>query len=274
VDDFAFGKDANARALTTDSAGNVYVVGQTTIILSGHPSTNYWTVRKGTTNPDGSMAWSTVDTFVVPNAYQHIANAWGCFSHPTAGLFVVGDADGGGQKGNVGQWIVRRSLDQGATWGTVDAYQLDSTSDANAYGIGADASGNIYVVGYGGQKSGSSSILHWIVRKSSNGGSSWSTVDNFITSSRQAIARGFEVDSSGNLFVIGNRVDSSNIGHWVVRKNPGGVGTWATVDDFQYVSGQPAAGHALVGDGSGNMFGAGNGRDAAGVQHWIVRRTP
>ena len=26
--------------------------------------------------------------------------------------------------------------------------------------------------------------------------------------------------------------------------------------------------------GAAFMFGAGNGRDAAGVQHWIVRRTP
>ena len=263
VDDFTFSGSV-PRALTTDSSGNVYVVGGATIV-----STNYWIVRKGTTNPDGSMAWSIVDAFV-KNAYN---NANGCFSHPTAGLFVVGSTEDGGQKSFAGQWIVRRSLDHGATWTTVDAYQLSSNQGASASGIGADASGNIYVVGNGAQKAGSASPAHWIVRKSSNGGSSWTTVDNFIPSSGQATARGFAADSVGNLFVIGNRYGSLvSSSRWVVRKNPGGVGSWSTVDDFQYASGQEAVGQALVADLSGNVFGAGYGKDAAGVQHWLVRK--
>src|ERR1043166_121231 len=261
VDDFAFGRYTNPRALTTDSAGNVYVVGQGTVVVSGNPSTNYWVVRKGTPGGDGSISWSTVDTFLVPNAYQHYANASGCFAHPTAGLFVVGSAEGGGRKGDVAQWVVRRSLDGGTTWATVDAYQLDSTAGAAAYGAGADASGNIYAVGHAVQTIKGATSDHWIVRKSTNGGTSWATVDNFIGSSSQAIARGFAADSSGNLFVIGN------VGHWLVRKNPGGVGTWVTVDDFQNATGQ-----ALLSDSSGDVFGAGYGSDAAGVEHWIVRK--
>src|SRR5439155_17629554 len=74
-------------------------------------------------------------------------------------------------------WYVRRSLDGGATWSTVDAY-----AGGQAKGIGADAPGNIYAVGANGS--------HWIVRKSTNGGASWATVDDFypcITTSAKPV---------------------------------------------------------------------------------------
>ena len=43
------------------------------------------------------------------------------------------------------------------------------------YAIGADALGNIYVVG----NSSATSPIHWLTRKSSDGGYSWSTVDDY-----------------------------------------------------------------------------------------------
>jgi hypothetical protein len=74
--------------------------------------------------------------------------------------FVVGSGKGGGKKGADQQWYVRRSLNGGVTWSTVDTYLGGS-----ARGIGADGAGNVYVVG--------SNAGHWIVRRSNNGGGSW-----------------------------------------------------------------------------------------------------
>ena len=86
----------------------------------------------------------------------------------------------------VSAWIVRRSQDGGATWSTMDTfYGSVSTGKGTTYYIGAahairaDAAGNIYAAGQLGIPNKSSTSWEWVVRKSSNGGNSWSTVDTF-----------------------------------------------------------------------------------------------
>jgi hypothetical protein len=269
----AFPEEANAVA--TDSAGNVYVAGRvTTAADTLHPS---WIVRK---SADHGTSWSTVDTFN-PGAG---ASAWGVLCHPTAGIFVAGYGTatrGTGRRITTqGYWYVRRSQDGGATWTTVDAYAGGSAS-----GIGADASGNIHVVG---NNSG-----HWIVRKSANGGASWATEDDFVlcvttTSSSKpyktqtlcsvTYAHGFGSDSNGNLFVVGyGRSSSSNDEPWVVRRQTAGTATWQTVDTFDYPGGHVATALSVVGDNSGHVFVGGWGydtTDAYGAYHWLVRKFP
>jgi hypothetical protein len=172
-------------------------------------------------------------------------------------------------------WTTCRSLDSGATWTAVDN---GFTGEPSA--IGADALGNIYVVGTGSN--------HWIVRKSSNGGSSWSTVDAFqycvtTTSTRppktqtqcySAAANGFAMDAYGNLFVVGYGASSSSSSSytWIVRENPGGTGAWQTVDAFQATPGFRTIASAAAADALGHVYVAGFADDAAGAAHWIVRK--
>jgi hypothetical protein len=255
-----------ARGVATDSAGNVYVAGDNSANI-----TRSWIVRKGTTT---GTSWSTVDTFS-PGGF---GSARAVLCHPSAGIFIAGRGYGGGRKGADQQWYVRRSLDSGATWTTVDAYLGGS-----AESIGADASGSIYVVGYNGS--------HWIVRKSSNGGTSWATVDDFLasittvstrppyktqTTYYPTYARNFAADGNGNLVVVGNAQPSgypaSN--QWVVRMNPGGTNGWQTVDTFQYVFGKETAPYGITADNSGHVLVGGYGADAANVYHWLVRKFP
>ena len=124
-------------------------------------------------------------------------------------------------------WVVRRSTDGGATWQTVETFQLSSGKTAEASGIGTDALGNLYVVGYAWTPSGSLNAVHWMVRKSTNGGTSFSTVDDFGTTSS---AQRFVATPSGDLYVAGFTSTATG-NHWIVRKNPGGTGTWSTIDD-------------------------------------------
>ncbi len=249
VDQFALaGSNNRANAITADAAGNLYVVGQADA-GSNHTT---WIVRR---SQDGGTTWSTVDSI---SGGASLAAANGVFVSPTEGIFVAGVTPGG-RKGNLLVWTVRRSLDGGNTWATVDSYQLNSSYDAMANSLGADAAGNLYAVGWADSKSTASlGTDHWTVRKSTNGGGAWTTVDDFApaTTSHTRAAR-FAKDSAGNLYVVGQVSNS-----WVVRSNPLGQGAWSTVDQLS-----SGSANAIGADGAGHVFVAGN---ASG---WIVRET-
>src|SRR6185369_5137826 len=237
-------------------AGNVYVSGMAT--FSGSQT---WTIRKGV----GGTSFSTVD--VVPNSYGA-----GIFAHPTAGLFAIGDTRVvttiKGKTTTSRAWLVRRSLDGGATWSNVDTFQLSSSLSSWAKGIGADALGNLYVVGRGTTAStGNTYVNHWLVRKSTNGGASWNTVDDFQQSGSITEGRRFAATSNGDLYVAGSATSSTGY-HWIVRKNSGGTGAWTTIDDYQNAPGSwwtiPSA---MAADASGNLFVGGTGGG-----HWLIKK--
>ena len=266
--------NATANAVATDSAGDIYVVG-----YSGSGSGSLWLVRKGTRS-SGGISWAKVDAFGNP-AGGCVAN-W-VYCHPTAGVFVVGQGVGPGVKSGSTTvypqvWTVRRSQDGGASWSTVDTFQIPAqkgkvTGASDAQGVGVDAAGNLYVVG-----SASSYVLgsglssSWIVRKSANPAApapSWSTVDTYqLSVGYNAWAQAFASDAAGNLFVAGR----ANAGtEWVVRESAGGTGTWNTVDAFQY--GGAVEAWAALGDSLGNIFVAGAGIPAGGgAWHWVMRK--
>ena len=257
VDDFSLGGSTIPYTIAADAAGNIYVVGQ---------ASNTWIVRKGV----NGMSWSTVDSFG-PNSGSA---AFGVLVHPTAGVFVAGSSIVTSGRYSYNGWTVRRSLNGGATWQTVDTFQLGNNS--TAYGVGADTQGRLYVVGNAFETIKGKTGSHWIVRRSSNGGAgSWVTVDDFQPSSAgRALARGFVADSLGNVYVAGlaapdNLQDSAQ---WLVRKSVGATGAWSTVDNFKYAPGSDTVARAITADAAGHVFVGGYGGDSNGVFHWLIRR--
>lgn len=248
--------DATPAALAADSAGNIYVVG----------GSSAWVVRKGT----GGSSWSTVDQVSNQNG---TCQAWGVFCHPTAGVFVVGRTAVPAKHGSGVQqgWTVRRSRDGGATWATVDFY---SNAGSLAKGVGADANGNIYVVGRDLVTYREHFYTTWLVRKSTDGGNSWVQADNYGSpaAGQGAVATAFACDASGNLFVAGAIGTSATGNQWLVRESAGGTGSWQNVDTFQYAPGQYAEAVAVLGDSARNAFVAGQAHDAGGSLHWIIRK--
>lgn len=255
-----------ANKVATDSAGNVYV--------AGGVANNSWSVRKGI----GGTNFVTVDSFAAgPYGAQAI------FVHPAAGIFAAGNGPISTNVSKSGTliyygWVVRRSTNGGASWSTVDSFSLSGGTGtgafygASAFAIGADAIGNVYVVGSADVVSGTGRqqtvSAHWVVRKSADAGKTWTTVDNTLSSGGygfQTAALGFAADANGNLFVVGQ-----NLSDWIVRENPGGAGTWLTVDDFKYLIGASAA--AVAADTSGHVFVGGYGADNSGVDHWLIRK--
>jgi hypothetical protein len=266
VDDFSLGGSASElRAISSDAAGNIYAAGTA---RPANSVVDFWVVRKGTPAGGGGISWSTVDLFRRDS--QRDSRASGVLCHPTAGLFVAGTGAKKSGSSIIFAWMVRRSLDGGASWATVDTYQLDSSLDALAQGLGADPAGNIYAVGEAGKRIQGLNTWHGVVRKSSNGGSTWATVDDFSPSQYGAV--GVAADSAGSVFVVGSVRANDNLDHWIVRKNPGGVGSWSTVDDFQYVPGHKTYPTAIIAGTAENVLVAGYGGDSTGAAHWLVRR--
>jgi hypothetical protein len=102
---------------------------------------------------------------------------------------------------------------------------------------------------------------HWIVRKSTNGGNSWTTVDDYqLVADNSSSARCVATDANGNLVVAG-----SGAGKWVVRKSAGGTGPWTTVDVFQN-GGSVTTPNAIAADAFGNVFVGGNGAN------WLIKK--
>jgi hypothetical protein len=150
-------------------------------------------------------------------------------------------------------------------WSTIDDFAYANTAAAQA--TASDASGNIYVAGWGFD---AATTQHWIVRKFSAG--SWITMDDYQYSpGRGAQATSVTSDSSGNIYVAGYAVDNVSLWHWIVRKFSGG--TWTTSDDYRYpATPGDSTPTAIASDFSGNLYVAGYAADNSSVQHWLVRK--
>jgi len=244
--------------------GDVFAVGR------GNTSSStgfYWAVRK---RAAGAQNFVTVDMAGGPP----INDARGVGFHPTAGIFVVGKM-GDGQRH---LWTVRRSANQGATWTTVDTFQDSTKTYSEASGIAVSASGAIYVSGRAAQTVKGKTVNNWVVRRSLNGGVTWTTVDRFGAEPAPyglgvSTATAITVAPSGNVYVTATTPDPS---HLIVRKGttaPNGTMSWVTIDDYQLVNGQPSDAHGITSDAAGNIFTAGKGQiDATGLRLFLTRK--
>ena len=266
-----------AHGLTFDSGGNVYVVGDL-VVTNNRTSSISWSVRKGTYNPStGLWAFSTLDQVAGANATGVGIVRSTVNGVPSTGIYVVGNQNGA--------WVARESKNGGSTWAQVDNFHYDSTAGATSWArnVSGDSAGNVYVVGNalkavvtGHDKHGNpiySFVSHWIVRKSANGGGSWSPNDDYqypAAAPQAALAMAVGSDLAGNMYVAGYAYDNTGLPHAIIRTNTGG--SWATGDDYtSTVSGSGAWYYGFAVDPSGNLYAG--GKDL-GSGAWLIRSLP
>lgn len=108
--------------------------------------------------------------------------------------------------------------DPDTSWKTVDLYQRETGATALLAGV-ASYQNMAYAAG--------EAQNHWIIRRSTNSGETWSTINDLS----QAQGRGIAVDHrNGHIYSIGFRMDPEKPSRWVVRKSMNQGVNWSIVD--------------------------------------------
>jgi hypothetical protein len=251
----------STRQIIGDSLGNVFEAGNATD-ASGY---RHWMTRKVTPRSGVGL---TIDDFEYVPPVQNYTGDQSIAMDLSGNLYTTGNSLDGSA---VSHWFTRMSTNGGASWSILDNYQYVSGQFSTGDGVFVDAGGNLYTMGTGNDAGG---VGHWLVKKSTNQGTSWSVSDDFTYLAHGATAFAMVQDSSANLYVAGTANDA-NASHVLVRKSTNSGQTWSTVDDFQYVSGQNTAviGHPITIDPSGNIYVSVWGYDSPAHQNWLIRES-
>src|SRR4051812_31835915 len=154
------------------------------------------TLQLLSTHSASAQAWQTVDD------YQYVAGQtaenFGLTVAPSGVVYACGFAADGT---NPTHGLVMASGDAGNTWSApIDDFFYPGMAVRNDGGIVSDSAGNLYVAG----RYYSSLPSYRFVRRSTDGGITWATVDTVTINGSYATplaAGGITADTTGNLYV-------------------------------------------------------------------------
>lgn len=223
------------------------------------------TANAATATCDYSGSWHSVDKFQL--APGGPAEARGGTEIQNA-IYIVGQAQLKAAE-DTPRWLVRKSVDRGVTWKTVDEFAYEGKG-AVAHAIaGLARNGQLFVVGHGIDKSNHS---HWLVRKSADRGLTWKTVQDLTAKEDYAAAESVAVDETGVVYVTGEvNAGSPGVSRWTTQRSADGGVSWTTVDEV--AASKNASGLAVVTDKQGRVFVGGSLNDEAAFA-WTVRSSP
>ncbi len=212
------------------SSGRIYGIGSTYNSINGIDDRSHLLVwRAASPSAEWQMAHDySYDTAVGSDTYARgvAVDSAGAVYVAAAGVKLVSGL-------NDYDWLVLKSTTGTSTLAVMDNFDLTAGTVTAVYGIAVDTSNAIYAVGTGNTTTGS----QWLVRKSTNGGTSWTTIDSFAltptdANSPSAVANGITIGANGAIYVVGeSRVDSSHFA-MIVRKSTNGGSSWTTVDQY------------------------------------------
>ena len=246
--------------------GDVYAVGS--YVTTGFS----WVVRKKSAG--ATSLFTRVDK-VGPKSFATQAHAVAFNGND---VLVVGRVD----SGSGGLWTVRRSIDNGVTWATVDTFADGKGAWlSEAMGIAVNPTTRaIYVSGWASQPLKSGTVYNWVVRRSLNGGTTWTTVDRFGAQAGAfdtitVMAKGVTVAPSGTVFVVGTTPPPRKLMVRMGTTSSTGVMTWVVSDQLVDQSGLESKGHGIASDALGNIYCSGQSKIAAdGTGSFIIRTLP
>jgi uncharacterized delta-60 repeat protein len=254
-------KTVNANAVATDSAGNIFVAGDTTGGLDGNTLTGYQDSFVTKYDSTGTKIW-TKQLGVAPNK---TTKPRGVATDASGNIIVAGLTDGGLDGNTLAgsqDFFVTKYDSTGAKQWTK---QLGVASNfTNAFAVTTDSSGNIFVAGQtsggldGNTKTGSTDFF--VTKYDSTGAKIWTKQLGVATKSTSGMA--VTTDSSGNIFVAGftyGGLDGNTLtgasDFFVTKYDSTGTKIWTKQLG---VASKNTYGYGVKTDSSGNIFVAGN----------------
>jgi hypothetical protein len=196
----AFGRD-RVRALTTDSTGNVYAVGDTYI-----QSSNLFSFCRKLNGTTGATAWQ--NTIATPS--NNASTAIGVALDPSGNVLIGGDFWGTNPRPDL--YVQKLNAATGAQMFLTLVNGLNDTTDL-ASGFAVDRFGNSYVSGGSKPFSGASLLADFLVARVSNSGAiNWQyRYAPGFSSTQDDTPGGLAMDNvTGQVYVTGDQVANVN----------------------------------------------------------------
>jgi hypothetical protein len=164
-----------------------------------------------------------------------------------------------------------RASATGTSFAFADDFRLATGWPSQAQAVIVDAAGRVFVSGW----AEAAGFVHWITRRSVDGGTTWATVDDFSVSNGDAQAMSIAIDDDGNV-LVGGGASSNSTSMWKTRRSTDHGATWAEVDSVN-------EGHSILIDAFAAGACVANGKQFEvgvvdylvehGPQQWQVRRS-
>jgi hypothetical protein len=114
-----------------------------------------------------------------------------------------------------GRWFARVSSNGGSSWAMPDDFIRSTPCNSKGVGVAIDSNGLIFA---GGNYQSNTGQIYNLVRKSSDNGVSWTTVDTYsYVSGKHTTPVDIAIDSADRVFVLAKAIDSGNESRWLVR---------------------------------------------------------
>ncbi len=276
IQEFGTSSYDSSNGVAVDSAGNIYITGDTDNSLAG-------------TNAGGSDAWvAKYDNSGARLWLQQFGTVGSDSANDLAvdsagNIYITGVTNGSlasTNAGNTDAWTAKYDNSGNRLW----IQQFGTSASDVANGIAVDTGGNIYITGdtdgsLGGANAGHSDA--WLTKYDSSGNRLW--LHQYGTANGEE-SNDVAVDSAGNIFLAGNTsIYSSDISDpnqeyvvnqdgWVAKYDNGGNQLWLQ----QLITNGYDTYNRVAVDSAGNVYIAGNsdglGGEVSGINYALVAK--
>lgn len=255
TDDYSASGTSKSAAAVLVQRNATYVAG-----MSDDGTTGHWVVRKST---DHGVTWSVIDDYIHTSGKRN--HPEGIAADGPGNIYVVGGANNLSMEG---EWLVRKSANNGQTWSLANTFSDPTAAAATARNIHVDAQGAVLVAG---ESNVGTDGYHWFLRRSADQGQTWSNQDDLVGIWHGASAQAVTTNG-GDTFVLGWNFDDGSNYRCQIRRQLGGAPGWTMVDDFQLATTGACLPRGLM-VAKGHIFAAMQAVGADNVGHWIIRKS-
>lgn len=236
---------------------NVFFVGSNTFVIGRclEDGDNFAIIRKSS---DGGKSWETVEKFQAMKKSDH--DVYQSFAVTKKAIFLT--TRSATEQGRQG--LVRRSLDDGNTFETVDTYQHDGLFTQTYAVVATDDNTLITLSQF---LKGDDSGL--VIRKSTDGGNTWATAS--IIEEAGKFFRPFRLlkTSKGKIFITGFLV-AEKVNYGMLLSSDNGGASWKTSEMFKPQGYKNSFIYDVKELSNGDLIAAGPISDENGLGHCSI----